>query len=153
VIGDPGIATVAPSVFVIARSTFGVTVSVSDAELLPPSVSVNPAGGLIEAVFVSVVLLDVAGSSVAVSDNVSEPPGRIVPVVAMLPVPLAAPQDEPAEAEQVHVAPVKLAGRESVIGALTTVDGPELLATIVYVVAVPGIDWVAPLVLVIDRSP
>ena len=137
----------------IARSTIGVTVSLSDAELLAPFVSVNPAGALIDAVLVRVALLRVAASRVAVSENVSDPPGRIVPVLAMLPVPLADPHDEPAEAEQVHVAPVKLAGNESVIGALTTVDGPELLATIVYVVAVPGIDCVAPFVLLIERSP
>jgi hypothetical protein len=129
--GEPGTAVVLPSVLVIDRSTRGVTESESVAELLPPFVSVNPTGALIDAVFTKVVALDVAGSSVAVNENVKLPPGRIVPVVEMLPVPLAAPQDEPAVAEHVQVAPVRLAGSVSVIGALTTVDGPEFDAMIV----------------------
>ena len=50
----PGTAVVTPSVFVIARSACGVSVSVSVAELLPGVGSVTPAAAVTVAVFESV---------------------------------------------------------------------------------------------------
>src|SRR5438876_405383 len=70
----------------------------------------------------------------------------------MLPVPLAAPQLEPAGAAHVQLALVIAAGSVSATGASVTALGPALLTTIVYVVLVPGTYVVAPSVLVIARS-
>ena len=50
----PGVAVVTPSVFVIARSAEGASVSLSVAELLPGVGSVTPAGAATVAVLLSV---------------------------------------------------------------------------------------------------
>ena len=76
---------------------------------------------------------------------------RRLMVSVMLPVPDAV-QVDPADATQVQVAPLSVAGRVSVMVAPVTFDGPLLVATIVYVTPVPGTSVVAPSVLVIDRS-
>jgi hypothetical protein len=138
-------------VFVIERLPDGVRVSMSVCELLPPTVSVKPLGALIEAVFDSEP--EAVGETVALNVNVAEPPGRSVTVVAIEPVPEGSAHEEPAVAEQSHVAPVSSAGSVSVIGALTTVDGPLLAATIVYVTPVPGVTLATESVFVIERSP
>ena len=70
---------------------------------------------------------------------------------AIVPEPEAA-HDEPAEATHVQVTPVRVAGGVSVTVAPTMVDGPGFDATIVYEIAVPATDDIAPSVFVIDRS-
>lgn len=50
--------------------------------------------------------------------------------VLMLPVPVGAPQLEPAEAVQVHVALLNVAGSMSVTVAPVTAIGPLLVTTI-----------------------
>lgn len=52
-------------------------------------------------------------------------------VVLMLPVPFVDPQAEPAEAVQVQVAFVRLAGRLSATAAPVTALGPEFVTTMV----------------------
>jgi hypothetical protein len=74
-------------------------------------------------------------------------------VVLMLPLPVAAPQAEPAPAAHVHVAPVIVAGKLSTTVAPVAVDGPAFKTLIVYVTDVPGTFDVTPSDLVIDRSP
>lgn len=56
------------------------------------------------------------------------PPDASVTVSAMFPVPDAAPQDEPADAAHVHVAPVSAAGSVSVVVAPVTAEGPLFVA-------------------------
>jgi hypothetical protein len=82
---------------------------------------------------------------------VAVPPATSVTVSLIEPVPDAV-QVEPADATHDHVAPLSDDGRVSVTVAPVTVDGPLLVATIVYVIEVPGVAAVAPSVLVIDRS-
>ena len=78
------------------------------------------------------------GATVAVSVKVAVPFTARSTVALMLPVPLGEPQLEPLEAVQVHVALVNVTGRLSATAAPTTALGPLLLATMVYVVCVPG---------------
>ena len=85
-------------------------------------VSGNPPGGVTDAVFTSEPVA--LAWMVPVTVYVALPPGMIVAVVAMLPEPPAAPQDEPAEGRHVHVAPPMIAGSVSVTLAPTAVDGP-----------------------------
>lgn len=80
-------------------------------------------------------------------------PAAIVAVVAMFPDPDGAPQLDAPEEEQVHVAPVMVAGIVSAIVAAVAVDGPAFCTVMVYVTAVPGTSVVAPSVLVMLRSP
>ena len=51
------------------------------------------------------------------------------------------------------MAPSKIPGNVSPTKAFTAVEGPALVATIVYVVDVPGMTSVRPLVFVMERSP
>lgn len=55
-------------------------------------------------------------------------------VALMLPVPVGAPQLEPAEAVQVHVALLRVAGRLSVTVAPVTAIGPLFVTTMLKVV-------------------
>ena len=57
----------------------------------------------------------------------------------MLPVPLAVVQLDPAVALHVHVALLRLPGRESFTTALVTFPGPRLVTTMLYVTVMPGI--------------
>ena len=58
------------------------------------------------------------------------PPEIRSAVVMIEPLPDAAPQLEPADAVQLHVAPLSVAGNVSVITAPVTFEGPLLVATI-----------------------
>jgi hypothetical protein len=134
---------------VIERSPVGVNVSVSVAELLPGVGSVTEAGAATVAVLDRLPVAVVA--IVAVSVKVAVPPGASVTEALMLPLPDAGHVD-PADAAQVHVAPDNVAGKVSVTVAAVALEGPLLVATIVYVTVVPGTSPIAPSVLVIDRS-
>lgn len=105
-----------------------ITVSVSLSELLVVTGSVEPAGLVTVAVFVSVPMAS------AVTDvftmKVAVPPLVRLTVVFMLPVPLVAPQVEPLEARHAQVALVSLAGRVSTTVAPVTALGP-LFVTII----------------------
>src|SRR5690349_18362983 len=70
----------------------------------------------------------------------------------MLPVIVPDGHVEPALATHVHDPPVNAAGNVSVTVALLMMSSPALVATIVYCVAVPGVEVAVPLVLVICRS-
>ena len=59
-------------------------------------------------------------------------------VVEMLPLPDAAPHDEPADAEQVQVGDTSCGASGSVIVAPITFDGPWLLTDTVYVMVLPA---------------
>src|SRR5260221_5509560 len=87
-------------------------VSVSVALLLARLGSVSPAGTIVVAVFERVP--EALMLSVAVATNVAVSPTRRFAVWMMLPEPLAAPQLETAEAEHVHVNPIRAAGTASV---------------------------------------
>ena len=81
------------------------------------------------AVFVSVpVALE---ERVPVAVKVAVPPTARFTVVAMSPLPLAAAQLEPAEAVQVQLTPVRLAGKVSVTGAPVAGAGPAFPTVIV----------------------
>lgn len=127
-----------------------MTGSVSVAALFAPFGSVVPAGGVMLA---ELDTLPVAfAATVAVRVNVAVPPTARSTVVLILPVPLAEPQAEPAEAVQVQVALVSVIGRLSVTAAPATALEPALLATIVYVVCVPATSVVTLFVLVNAKS-
>ena len=64
----------------------------------------------------------------------------------MLPEPLGE-HTEPAVAVQVHVAPVRSAGSESVTPTPATLDGPLFVTTTVYCTVWPGVADDAPSVL------
>jgi uncharacterized membrane protein len=145
----PGTADAFPSVFVTVRSPDGFNVSVSVAELFPVASTV-PVGAVTVAVFTTLPVA--VAATVAFNVYVAVPLGNKLTVVSlMLPVPDAA-QAEPAVATQVHVALINEAGNESATVAPVTADGPALVATIVYVTAVPGIFEATPSVLVMLRS-
>src|SRR5262245_57593090 len=74
-------------------------------------------------------------------------------VLFMFPEPDAVLPVAPPVATLVNVTPVSAAGKMSAMVAPTTLLGPGLVTTIVYVVGVPGISVAVPSVLVIDRSP
>jgi hypothetical protein len=113
---------------VTATSAVTFNVSVSVAELLPAVGSVQPVGTLTDAELANepVAVDEIA----AVSVYVAVPPTRRLTVSLIEPAPEAA-HVEPAEATQVHVAPVSVAGKVSVTVAPVTVDGPLFVATIV----------------------
>src|SRR6266496_3418129 len=92
--------------------------------------------------------------TVPLSVKMALPPLTRLTVVAMLPVPLAAPHAFGAVAEQVQVkpAPLRAAGNGSLTAAPVTSLGPLLVTTIVYVNGWPGTYGFGLLVLVIDRS-
>lgn len=125
----PGVADVAPSVFVIDRSAVGFKVSVSVAELLAGVGSVTPAGAAIAAVLTRLPVA--VAATVAKMVNVAVAPTGRSTVVLMLPLPLPAAHDAPPLVEQTHVTLDSDAGMESVTGAAVTADGPALLAAIV----------------------
>lgn len=85
--------------------------------------------------------------------NVTLPPGARVVSELIEPVPLAALQVLPAVAAQVQVGLNKMPGSGSETVAPTAVEGPAFLATMVYVIEVPGMTSVRLFVLVIDKSP
>ena len=115
---------------VMARSTMGVTSSVSVALLLSIDGSLVPAGAATLAVLVSeAVPAAVVGLSVPVMVSVTLDPGRTVTGVEItLPEPEAALQVAPAPlAAHVHVTPVMAEGTVSVSSAEVAVDGPALV--------------------------
>lgn len=141
---------VALLVLVMDKSADGVSVSVSVAVLLFGVGSVVPVAGVTVAVFVKDPVA--VPETVPFNVKVTVPLAATSTVVLILPLPLACPQLDPAEAAQVHVALVSVAGRMSETVAPNAALGPALLTTMVYVVWVPGTEDVALLVLVIARS-
>ena len=125
----PATAVAAPSVFVIARSAFGASVSVSVAELFAVDGSVTPVGAAMVAVLLNEPVAPEA--MLAVSEYVAVPPDNRFAVVLIEPEPEAAPQLEPPDATHVHVALLNDAGSVSVMVASVTDDGPAFVATIV----------------------
>ena len=125
--GAPAATLVRPSVLVIDRSAVGVIDVVSVAALSAGSGSLTPDGASIRAVLTTT---PVVAATVAVTVKVAVEPTARLRTVLMLPVPEAR-HPAPADATQVHVAPVKAAGNVSTTGAPTTADGPALEATIV----------------------
>src|SRR5262245_6746100 len=147
----PGTAVVWLSVLVIARSTWGVRLSVSVA-LLSPGV-VSPGGTATVAVLTRLTTWACAEGLIwARAVKVTVPPGNSVTVVLMLPVPLAWATLEPVEAAAVQLTAVKTDENTSLTCWSTAVLGPALLTTIVYVVLVPGTNDSTPSSLVMDRS-
>ncbi len=112
----------------IERSATAIA-SASVAVLFVEFVSAKPAGAVMVAVLVRVEPEGLA-TTVAVRVKVAEPFAKRLTAVLMLPVPLGVAQ-EPAEATQVQVAPVTLAGRVSATVAPVTAEGPAFDATIV----------------------
>jgi hypothetical protein len=135
---------------VIAKSPVGESESLSVALLSPPLESLKPTGGVSVAVFETE--LDAEADTVAFTVNVAEPPEPSETVVAIEPVPFAAPQVPPAAAH-VQVAFVSALGRTSLIAIPVATDGPLLVTAIVYAVGDPGTTVVVPFVFVIDRFP
>jgi hypothetical protein len=150
VMAVPGTTVVKPSVLVIAKSAVGVSVSMSVAVLLFGFGSVTPLGAPTVAVFANAPCAD--AKTVAFTVYVAVPPTSKLAVVFKLPVPLAAPQLEPTLAAHVHVTFVKNAGNVSATVAPFAILGPLFVATIVYVIDVPGTTVVTPSVLLIAKS-
>ena len=128
---------VTPSVLVIARSAVSVTVSVSDAVLLPGAGSVTPAGAAIVATLVRVPVAPPA--TVAFTVNVTLPDAGNVGTTMPLPCISATVvlggvgHAAPAEAlPQVTPVAVRLAMAGSLKIAAFAPEGPALLTTIVY---------------------
>ena len=145
----PAVALSVPSVLVIERSEIGVKVSVSVPELLPRVGSVVSDGGAIDAVLESEPVA--TWETVAVIVYVAVPPTSNDALSLIDPLPDAA-QLEPEVAEHVHVAPVSDDDKRSDVTAPTTLDGPALVATIVYVTVWPGTAVGEPSVFVTERS-
>ena len=124
----PGTSVNEPSVLVIERSALGVNESVSVAVLLAPLVSLLPAGAAIVAVLTSEPVA--AAETAPLTVKVAVPETSRLTLALMLPLPDAG-QLEPALAAQVHVTPVKVAGKVSVTVAAVITDGPAFDATIV----------------------
>ena len=91
--------------------------------------SITPTGTVIVAVLVIEPVADAV--TVALTVYVAVPLANRLTVVFRLPEPLAESQDEPLDAEHVHVTLVNAAGKVSVTGALVTCEGPALFTTIV----------------------
>src|SRR5438552_2907941 len=104
-------------------------VSLSVALLLALFGSFIPAGGVTVAALSNVPAA--LRESVPLAVNVAVPLGSRSTVVLMLPLPLAAPQLDPADAVQTHVTFVKLAGKLSVTVALATAPGPLFVTVMV----------------------
>ena len=123
--------------------------STSVAELFAAFVSVTPSGAATAAVLdnVPVEPAEIA----AVTENVTDAPtGRsTVALIAPLPEAGHVPPPPPAHVQVIDVTP---AGSASVTDAPVAVDGPVLVATIVYVVDCPGTAVVVPSDLEIVRS-
>src|SRR6267378_1611121 len=130
VIADPGRTLPCPSVFVIARSAWGVSVSVSVAELLPGTGSATPAGSVTVAVLLSLPVAEALIVPVSVYVTAA-PTGRFTTSL-MLPDP-AAVHVPPPLPTHVQVAPLIGPGRASVTIAPFAAFGPRFDATIVYV--------------------
>lgn len=118
-----------PFVFVMERSEIAWKSRATVDELLAGLGSATPEGVATVAVFVSVPVAVLAVCAVKL--NVAVPFTAKLTVVLMLPVPLGTAQLEPAEAVQVHVAPLNVAGKLSVTVAPVTAIGPLFVTTIV----------------------
>src|SRR6516165_7411665 len=105
----PGTADATPSVLVMDRSAWGVSVSVSVAVLSAGVLS--PGGTATMAVLVRLPVSD--GLMVARAVKVTVPPGSKVTVVAMLPLPLVAATLEPGAAAAVQFTAVIADGNRS----------------------------------------
>lgn len=127
--GDPGTGCVGVAVLAIRRFDCEITVSVSLAELLPWTGSVEPDGLVTVAVLVNVP--SASAATVAVMVKAALPPFASVTVVLMLPAPDVELQLDPAEATQTQVALVSLAGKLSTTAAPETALGPLLMTFIV----------------------
>ncbi len=118
------------------RSRAGVRASVSVAESFAGFESTILLGAVTDAVLE--IAPEAEGDTVASSVNVAVPPTMRSTLVAMLPVPLAAPHAEPALGVHVHVAFVRSAGSVSVTVAPVTASGPALVTWTVYARLAPG---------------
>jgi hypothetical protein len=145
----PGTAVVCPSVFVIERSAWAVSVSVSVAELLAGFGSVTPTEGITVAVLVRLPVADAL--MVPVSLYTTLPPTGTFTASLMLPDP-ATVQLPPPAPTHVQAAPVIAAGTASVTEAPFTGFGPAFDTTIVYAIGDPGTAVAWPSVLVIVSS-
>src|SRR5262245_8630691 len=110
----------------MARAVRGVRLSLSVA-LLSSGVF-SPAGEATVAVLVNEPVAE--GLIWATAVKVTVPPGKRVTLVRMLPVPLAAPTLEPAEATAVQLTAVIDDGKRSLTAWSTAVLGPSLRTTI-----------------------
>jgi hypothetical protein len=106
-----------------------INVSVSLTALLAGVGSGMSVGAVTDAVLTSWPVADAPMRATRV--NLAVPPTSKSTVVATLPVPVASPHADPAEATHVHVASVSAAGSVSVTAASVTTLGPLFLTTIV----------------------
>src|SRR4029450_1232133 len=129
--GVPGTAEVTPSVLMMDRSAWGVSVSVSLALLSVGSGSVVPAGGMTVAVLTRLPVAEGLTRTVKVKVTVALT-GRST-VVARAPVPLLGPVTLPPPVwpAKAQVAAETPAGRGSDTLAPVTALGPVLLTTMV----------------------
>ena len=149
VVDCPGITEATPSVLVTARSARGVSVSTSVAELFAAFVSVTPSGAETAAVLLSVPVAPAAMAVVTV--KVAEAPTGRSTLLLIDPLPDAGHTAPPVVAH-VHVIVDTPAGIASVTDAPSTLAGPELVTTTVYVVDWPGTAVEVPSVLLMVRS-
>src|SRR3954471_8977116 len=123
---SPGVAALVPSVFVVDRSACRSMVVTSVAWLLKGVGSIEPAGAVTVAEFDNGPGA-ADGSTVPEMVNVAVPDDVKVTSAAMLPLPEALVQLEPADAAQVHVAPSSSAGTASSTTASVIVEGPAFV--------------------------
>ena len=145
----PGVYVALPSLLLTASADTGVRLSVSVAVLLPGVGSTTVGGTMMVTVLAMVPVAP--GAIAAVTVYVAVPPLSSETSSLRGPLPLALPQADPTEAAQVQLVKVTPAGGLSTTFAPATAFGPALLATIVYVVLVPGTTFNTPSVLVTPR--
>src|SRR5262249_22618068 len=109
----------------LATTRSGMSVSVSVAVLLAGVVSNNPGGGLTVAVLTKAPVA--GGLSWATAVKMAGPAGSRGTGGEMLPMPVAAPTLEPAEATAVQLTELMADGNRSVTVEATAVLGPALL--------------------------
>ena len=116
-------------VLVMLRSVDGTKLRETLAELLAGFGSATPLGRATDAVLVNVPVAEL--EVCAVKLKVAVPFTARLTVALMLPLPLGAPQLEPADAVQVQVAPLSVPGKTSVTVAPVTAIGPLFVTTMV----------------------
>ena len=146
----PNAFTLAGPLLTIDRSATGVSVSISDAVLFPGTVSITVPGTMTVAVLVIVPVA--VGAMAAVTVNVAVPLTMSVTSSLIGPLPLGLPHADPADATHVQLVKLMPAGGVSTTPAPATTFGPLLVATMVYVVVVPGTALPTPSVFVTARS-
>jgi hypothetical protein len=135
VTGVPCTAVAGP-VLAIARSAAGLISVVTDPVLFTETGSVVPTGGATDAVLVNAPVVVAVPVTVTVTVCAAPASNRTADNAIAFPVPDAVPHAAVPTETHVHDTPVRFDGTASAIEAPVTLDGPALVAVIVYVTIV-----------------